>query len=137
MNKGRILIVDDQEEILDSLAAILSDEGHEVLRARDGQTALHIVQSDAPDMVFLDIWIPGIDGMQTLRAIKRISPDCSVVMMSGHGTIETAVKAIKLGATDYLEKPLNLEDVLHLVQKAISGRNAAKRSGEGNGSSRG
>ncbi len=88
-------------------------------------------------MVFLDIWIPGIDGMQTLKAIKRIDPRCSVIMMSGHGTIETAVKAIKLGATDYLEKPLNLEDVLHLVQKAITGRSAAKRSDEGNGSSPG
>ncbi|HTY24389.1 MAG TPA: UDP-3-O-acyl-N-acetylglucosamine deacetylase, partial [Desulfomonilaceae bacterium] len=137
MNKGRILIVDDQEEILDSLGAILADEGHEVLRARDGQDALHVVQSDSPDMVFLDIWIPGIDGMQTLKAIKRINPDCSVVMMSGHGTIETAVKAIKLGATDYLEKPLNLEDVLHLVHKAVADRQSEKRSHEGNGSSPG
>jgi UDP-3-O-acyl N-acetylglucosamine deacetylase len=133
MNKGRILIVDDQEEILDSLGAILADEGHELIKARDGQEALHIVQSDAPDVVFLDIWIPGIDGMQTLKAIKRIDSRCSVIMMSGHGTIETAVKAIKLGATDYLEKPLNLEDVLHLVQRAISTRSTTKRPDQGNG----
>jgi len=131
MNKGRILIVDDQEEILDSLGAILADEGHEAIKARDGQEALHIVQSDRPDIVFLDIWIPGIDGMQTLKAIKRIAPDCSVIMMSGHGTIETAVKAIKLGATDYLEKPLNLEDVLHLVQKAIAKRAVATERSAG------
>ena len=130
MKKGRILVVDDQEQIIQSLTEILSDENHEVLSARDGQEALHIVQSDSPDVVFLDIWIPGIDGMQTLKAIKRIDPDCAVVMMSGHGTIETAVKAIKLGATDYLEKPLNLEDVLHLVDKAISGRSTAKRKRE-------
>ncbi len=122
MTKGRILIVDDQEEILNSLGAILADEGHELLTARDGQEALHIVQSDSPDVVFLDIWIPGIDGMQTLKAIKKIDPECSVIMMSGHGTIETAVKAIKLGAADYLEKPLNLEDVLHLVNKSIAKR---------------
>ncbi len=122
MNKGRILIVDDQKEILESLGAVLADEGHELLTAGDGQEALHIVQSDAPDIVFLDIWIPGIDGMQTLKAIKKIDPDCSVIMMSGHGTIETAVKAIKLGATDYLEKPLNLDDILHLVEKSISER---------------
>lgn len=128
MIKGRILIVDDQEEILDSLRAILSDEGHEVIVARDGQEALHIVQSDSPDVVFLDIWIPGIDGMQTLKAIKKINPQCSVIMMSGHGTIETAVKAIKLGAADYLEKPLNLEDVLHLVQKATAARSDTTRS---------
>ncbi len=128
MKKGRILVVDDQEQIIQSLTEILSDESHEVLTARDGQEAIHIVQSDSPDVVFLDIWIPGIDGMQTLKAIKRIDPDCAVVMMSGHGTIETAVKAIKLGATDYLEKPLNLEDVLHLVDKAISGRSTAKRT---------
>jgi UDP-3-O-acyl N-acetylglucosamine deacetylase len=122
MEKGRVLIVDDQEEILTSLGAILADEGHEVLKARDGQDALHIVQSDSPDIVFLDIWIPGIDGLQTLKAIKRIAPKCHVIMMSGHGTIETAVKAIKLGAEDYLEKPLNLEDTLHLVDKAISSK---------------
>ena len=123
MEKARVLIVDDQEEILTSLGAILGDEGHEVLKAHDGQEALHAVQSDSPDIVFLDIWIPGIDGMQTLKAIKRIAPQCHVIMMSGHGTIETAVKAIKLGAEDYLEKPLNLEDTLHLVEKAISSRN--------------
>lgn len=134
MKKGRILIVDDQEEILDSLGAILADEGHELIKARDGQEALHIVQSDSPDVVFLDIWIPGIDGMQTLKAIKRIDPQCSVIMMSGHGTIETAVKAIKLGATDYLEKPLNLEDVLHLVQKAISNRSEVDKNHADNGS---
>jgi UDP-3-O-acyl N-acetylglucosamine deacetylase len=120
MKKALVLVVDDQEEILASLGGILTDEGYDVLLARDGQEALHIVQSDSPDVVFLDIWIPGIDGMQTLKAIKRVAPDCSVIMMSGHGTIETAVKAIKMGATDYLEKPLNLEDVLHLVEKSVS-----------------
>jgi UDP-3-O-[3-hydroxymyristoyl] N-acetylglucosamine deacetylase len=120
-SKARILIVDDQEKILSSLSEVLKDEGHEVILARDGQEALHIVQSDSPHVVFLDIWIPGIDGMQTLKAIKRIDPDCSVVMMSGHGTIETAVKAIKLGALDYLEKPLNLEDVLHIVDRVVAG----------------
>lgn len=109
---------------------ILSDEGHDVITARDGQEALHIVQSDSPDVVFLDIWIPGIDGLQTLKAIKKISSQSSVIMMSGHGTIETAVKAIKLGATDYLEKPLNLEDVLHLVQKDVSSKAQASRSVE-------
>ncbi len=132
MKKGRILVVDDQEEILESLGAILADEGHSLIKARDGQEALHIVQSDSPDIVFLDIWIPGIDGMQTLKAIKKIDPQCSVIMMSGHGTIETAVKAIKLGATDYLEKPLNLEDVLHLVDKAILLKESEKTN-SGNG----
>ncbi len=128
MKKGRILVVDDQEDILESLGAVLTDEGHEVMLARDGQEALHVVQSDAPHIVFLDIWIPGIDGMQTLKAIKRIDPQCFVIMMSGHGTIETAVKAIKLGAEDYLEKPLNLEDVLHLVDKAVSERQRISKS---------
>ena len=133
MDKARILVVDDQQEILESLEGILSDEGHEVMVAQDGQEALHLVQSDSPDVVFLDIWIPGIDGMQTLKAIKRISPECSVIMMSGHGTIETAVKAIKLGATDYLEKPLNLEDVLHLVQTAVTSRSSGGPTNGANG----
>jgi UDP-3-O-acyl N-acetylglucosamine deacetylase len=129
MNKARVLIVDDQEEILLSLGGVLQDEGHEVITARDGQEALHLVQSDSPDVVFLDIWIPGIDGLQTLKAIKRLDPQCSVIMMSGHGTIETAVKAIKLGAADYLEKPLNLEDVLHLVRKALDTRASVHTEG--------
>lgn len=131
MKKGRVLLVDDQEDILESLSAVLKDEGHEVISARDGQEALHLVQSDNPDLVFLDIWIPGIDGIQTLKAIRKIDPRCSVIMMSGHGTIETAVKAIKLGATDYLEKPLNLEDVLHLVDKAITESASSNGSREG------
>jgi len=133
MEKGRILIVDDQDEILNSFEGILTDEGYEVMLARDGQEALHIVQSDAPDVVFLDIWIPGIDGMQTLKAIKRIDPECSVIMMSGHGTIETAVQAIKMGAADYLEKPVRLEDVLHLVEKAVAARGAAASGNGSNG----
>ncbi|MCA1962111.1 MAG: UDP-3-O-acyl-N-acetylglucosamine deacetylase [Desulfomonile sp.] len=133
MEKGRILIVDDQDEILNSFEGILTDEGYEVLLARDGQEALHIVQSDTPDVVFLDIWIPGIDGMQTLKAIKRIDPDCSVIMMSGHGTIETAVQAIKMGAADYLEKPVRLEDVLHLVEKAVAARGTAAAGNGSNG----
>lgn len=137
MEKGRILIVDDQEDILQSMEGILSDEGHDVITAKDGQEALHLVQSDAPDIVFLDIWIPGIDGMQTLKAIKKVSPECTVIMMSGHGTIETAVKAIKLGAADYLEKPLNLEDVLHLVQRAVAEKSSAGSRAEGQPASRG
>ncbi len=130
MNKARILLVDDKIDILTSLGGVLSDEGHELFTAADGQEALHVVQSDAPDIVFLDVWIPGIDGMQTLKAIRKIDPDCSVIMMSGHGTIETAVKAIKLGADDYLEKPLNIEDVLHLVDKAMSRRHIRQRIAE-------
>jgi UDP-3-O-acyl N-acetylglucosamine deacetylase len=133
MHRARILIVDDQEEILNSLGGILSDEGYDVILARDGQEALHIVQGDSPDVVFLDIWIPGIDGLQTLKAIKRIDRDCSVIMMSGHGTIETAVKAIKLGATDYLEKPLNLEDVLHLVERSSALRRSSEKGDVVNG----
>ncbi len=134
MDKGRILIVDDQHEIIRSLQAILADEGYDVITAEDGQEALHAVQNESPDVVFLDVWIPGIDGMQTLKAIRRIDPQCTIVMMSGHGTIETAVKAIKLGATDYLEKPLNLDDVLHLVEKSVAAGSAADRPTRVNGS---
>ncbi len=131
MNKGRVLIVDDQEEILTSLHGILTDEGYEVSLARDGQEALHIFQSDSPDVVFLDIWIPGIDGMQALKAVKRIDPDCSVIMMSGHGSIETAVQALKLGAADYLEKPIDLDDVLRLLNTSMTARPASPRNHRG------
>jgi two-component system nitrogen regulation response regulator NtrX len=119
MEKGHILVVDDEENILSSLEGILTDEGFSVSKAKDGSEALKIITSNSPDLVLLDIWIPGIDGIQTLKTIKKLRSDLNVIMMSGHGTIETAVRATKLGAFDFIEKPLSLENVISSVHSAF------------------
>jgi two-component system nitrogen regulation response regulator NtrX len=115
-----ILIVDDEVSICQSLSAILTDEGYLVLVAGSGEEAIKKVEEEMPQLVLLDIWLPGIDGLETLSAIKAAHPNVLVIMMSGHGTIETAVKATKLGAFDFIEKPLSLDKVIILVNNALS-----------------
>ena len=115
-----ILVVDDEASICQSLSAILKDEGYQVLVAGSGEEALKSVDSEMPQLVLLDIWLPGMDGLDTLKAIKASHPNILVIMMSGHGTIETAVKATKLGAFDFIEKPLSLDKVIILVSNALN-----------------
>ena len=114
-----ILIVDDEISIRQSLEGILEDEGFETFFAATGEECLVLLQSEDPDLILLDIWMPGIDGLETLKKIKAKQPQQLVVMMSGHGSIETAVKATRLGASDFIEKPLSLEKVLLSIQNAI------------------
>jgi two-component system nitrogen regulation response regulator NtrX len=114
-----ILIVDDEASIRESLKGILQDEGFRVLVAQNGEEGRGIVRDENPDLVLLDIWMPGIDGIETLRKIREDHPEQLVIMMSGHGTIETAVKATRLGAYDFIEKPLSLEKVLLCIQNAV------------------
>ena len=117
-----VLVVDDEVTILQSLSGILSDEGFEVLTASNGYEALKIIEEESPDLVLLDIWMPGIDGIETLQEIKRTNPFLQVVIISGHGTIETAVKATKLGAYDFIEKPLSIEKVVVTINNALNFR---------------
>ncbi|MBI3609031.1 MAG: sigma-54-dependent Fis family transcriptional regulator [Nitrospirae bacterium] len=123
-----ILLVDDEEGILQALSAILRDEGYRVAEAQGGAQAVKSVTKDPPSAVLLDIWMPDQDGLETLRQIRELAPDVPVIMMSGHGTIETAIKAIKLGAYDYIEKPLSLDKVLLLVQHAIETRRLSEEN---------
>ena len=116
---GTILIVDDEDRILQSLDGILTDEGFEVIWASSGVAALEKIEEVMPDLVLLDIWMPEMDGIEALIKIREVHPHLQVVMMSGHGTIETAVKATKLGAYDFIEKPLSLEKVLLSINNAI------------------
>ncbi len=115
-----ILVVDDEPAILSTLSGILSDEGYEVHVAKGGQEVIPLVQSHPPGLVLLDIWMPEPDGIETLQQLKTLFPDLIVIMMSGHGSIETAVKTIKLGAYDYIEKPLSLEKVILMVKHALN-----------------
>ena len=115
-----ILVVDDEVSICQSLKAILEDEGYQVLVAGSGEEAIKIVAEEMPRLVLLDIWLPGIDGLETLKAIHTAHPNVLILMMSGHGTIETAVRATKLGAFDFIEKPLSLDKVIILVNNALN-----------------
>ena len=114
-----ILIVDDEVSILNSLSSILEDEGYEVSVAKSGIEALKLCAVGPPELMMLDIWMPDMDGLETLRRLRELVPQTQVMMMSGHGSIETAVKAIKLGAYDYIEKPLSLENVTLRVKHAL------------------
>jgi two-component system nitrogen regulation response regulator NtrX len=115
-----ILVVDDETSILQSLEGILTDEGFEVAIAESGLGALEKIQEEMPDLVLLDIWMPGLDGIETLEKIKALYPTLQVIMMSGHGNIETAVKSTKVGAYDYIEKPLSLEKLLLSINNALA-----------------
>ncbi len=114
-----VLVVDDEPSILTSLGGLLSDEGFEVLTATNGYEALKIIESDSPDLVLLDIWMPGLDGIDTLQEIKKNNPNIQVIIITGHGTIETAVKATKLGAYDLIEKPLSIDKVIVAINNAL------------------
>ena len=123
-----ILIVDDEREILATLGGIIEDEGYKVLKAVDGESALSLVERHLPDLVILDIWMPGTDGMEVLRRIKERFNQTQVVMISGHGNIETAVRATKLGAYDFIEKPLDLNVVVLTVERALEMKRLASEN---------
>jgi two-component system nitrogen regulation response regulator NtrX len=114
-----ILIVDDEPAIQSALRGVLEDEGYRVTAVGSGAEAIGVVADETPDVVFLDIWMPGLDGLATLAQLKRVRPETAVVMISGHATIETAVKATQLGAYDFIEKPLSLDKTLVTVTRAL------------------
>ena len=117
MKKPTILLVDDEEAIIKSLSGSLEDEGYALLTAPDGNAAMEIIKTQPVDIVFLDIWLPSMDGLETLKAIKEYDPSLEIIMMTGHGTVNTAVQAVKLGAFDFLEKPFSLDTALDIIKK--------------------
>jgi two-component system nitrogen regulation response regulator NtrX len=116
-----ILVVDDEEDIRELVAGILSDEGHETRTAHDSDSAIAAIEARVPRLVFLDIWLQGskLDGLALLDQIKTMHPDLPVVMISGHGTIETAVSAIRRGAYDFIEKPFKADRLVLIAERAL------------------
>jgi UDP-3-O-[3-hydroxymyristoyl] N-acetylglucosamine deacetylase len=129
--KGRVLIVDDEPGILASLSGVLSDEGYETVCTRSGEEALKLYRAQQPDVVFLDIWLPDRDGLETLEALLEHDPAAAVVMMSGHGTPATAARAIKMGAIDFMEKPLSYNQAVEATENAIAERQLGEASSDG------
>jgi two-component system nitrogen regulation response regulator NtrX len=120
--KPRILVVDDEAAIRDSLRMILEYEGYEVLAAATGEDGIGQAEREAPDLVFLDVKMPGMDGLEVLQRLRHLVEVTPIVVISGHGTVSTAVEATKLGAFDFIEKPLERERVLVTVRNAVDSR---------------
>jgi two-component system, NtrC family, nitrogen regulation response regulator NtrX len=125
-----VLVVDDEVEIRESLRGILEEEGYRVLQAGSGEACLELLRKQTCDVVLLDIWLPAMDGLDALERIRQFEDPPEVVMISGHGTIETAVKATKLGAFDFLEKPLSLERTLIVLKNAADARRLRRENAE-------
>jgi two-component system nitrogen regulation response regulator NtrX len=117
--KPRLLVIDDEAAIRDSLRMILEYEGYDVIGAPSGQEGISLFERESPDMVFLDIKMPGMDGMEVLGRIKALNDQVPVVIISGHGTVATAVEATKLGAFDFIEKPLASERILLIIRNGL------------------
>ncbi|MBI5640693.1 MAG: sigma-54-dependent Fis family transcriptional regulator [Nitrospirae bacterium] len=123
MAKGVVLIVDDEEGIRSTLSGIFEDEGYEAATAASGEDAVRVAKETNPDVVLLDIWMTGMDGIQTLEELRAGNAELPVIIISGHANIELAVKATRMGAYDILEKPLSMEKVLLTVHRALEKRN--------------
>ncbi|MFQ5354662.1 MAG: response regulator, partial [Thermodesulfobacteriota bacterium] len=120
MNK--IMVVDDEKDIRDVLCGVLGDDGYSVVSAPSAEEALRLLPEVKPEIILLDIWLPGMDGIAALKEIKALESDLQVIMISGHASIDTAVQATKLGAYDFIEKPLSLDKVILTVEHALAHR---------------
>ena len=125
-----LLIVDDEASIRQTLKSVLEDEGYTVFTAESGEAALAMLTKHSFDLILLDIWLPQMDGLEALEKIRAHDDAPEVIMISGHGTIETAVRATKLGAYDFLEKPLSIDKTLALVRHALDSRRLRRENRE-------
>ena len=116
---SKILVVDDEENIRGTLNDILLDEGYDVITAADGEEAINLIDNERFNVILLDLWIPEVGGMEVLKHIKDIQPTAQTIIISGHGTIDSAVKATKMGAFDFLEKPLSTDRLLNSIKHAL------------------
>jgi two-component system response regulator HydG len=117
--KGRILVADDEESHRIMMRAVLQEEGYEVAGAADGPEAIRAVEQEPFDLILLDIRMPGMDGIEALMEIRRISPNVPVLMMTAYASVKTAVDALKAGAFEYLIKPLDIDELKILIEKAL------------------
>ncbi|HIJ78734.1 MAG: sigma-54 dependent transcriptional regulator [Desulfobulbaceae bacterium] len=116
---AKILIIDDEASIRDTVSGVLSDEGFSALCAEDGSQGLALLEEESVDLVLLDIWMPGLDGMQVLERLRELYPELPVIMISGHGNIETAVQATRMGAYDFIEKPPSYDKLVLSINNAL------------------
>jgi len=120
--KARVLLVDDEKEFIGTLSDRLEVRGLKVSCATDGFKALDLIDNQDFDVIVLDLAMPGMDGLETLKKIKNKDPDAEIIMLSGHGTLKSGVEAMRLGAEDFLEKPVDLNDLLEKISEATDKR---------------
>jgi UDP-3-O-[3-hydroxymyristoyl] N-acetylglucosamine deacetylase len=118
-----ILVVDDEANIRHTLRGVLADEGYDVVEAQDGRRALELLERRPPKLAIVDIWMPEMDGIELVSKMRQQAPEVPVIVISGHGTIDTAVRVIRMGAFDFLEKPFQLDALLRVVDRALGGAN--------------
>src|SRR5689334_15645933 len=107
-----ILVVDDEQQIRQTVRGVLADEGYDVIEAENGRRALDVLAECPPQLALVDIWMPQVDGIELVQRMRHEAPGLPIIVMSGHGTIETAVQVIRMGAADFLEKPFKLDALL-------------------------
>jgi two-component system, NtrC family, response regulator len=117
--KGRIVVIDDEVNAATALETLLAEDGYAVAKAHDGLAGLALIEKEEPDIVLTDLRMPELDGIQLLTRVKQIRPDCMVILMTAYGTVKTAVKAMKLGAEDYVSKPIDMEEIEVVLQRAM------------------
>lgn len=116
--KAKVLLVDDEEDFISTLSQRLKVRGLDVTGANCGEEALELVEEKTFDIIVLDLAMPGMDGLETLKTIKDKHPDAEIIMLSGHGTVKTSIEAMKLGADDFLEKPVDIKELLNKIDEA-------------------
>lgn len=119
MKLNKILIVDDEQGIRSVLSDVLVDEGFEVVSVAQGRECLPLLEKDCFDLVVLDVWLPDVNGIDLLQDIKKLSPNLPVVIISGHANVDSSIKAVALGAYDFLEKPLSIEKMVNVINNAL------------------
>lgn len=118
MEKFKLLIVDDEEDFLETIIKRLKTRGIDVTGVESGYKALEVLESRAPDVIILDVKMPGMDGIETLREIKKKKPLIEVIMLTGHASVESGIQGMQLGAFDYVMKPVALDELLEKVRQA-------------------
>lgn len=116
--KAKVLLVDDEEDFLTTLAERLEARGLKVSTANNGENALASIEANAFDLVVLDLAMPGLDGLETLKRIKARQPEAEIIMLSGQGSIRTSIEAMKLGACDFLQKPVDIGELMNKISEA-------------------
>ena len=120
--KSKILVVDDEALVRNSLEEILRLEGYEVVSVESGDAALNQIQQESYDLILLDLKMPGIDGIDVLKALSRLTPDTRVILLTGHGSLESSIDALRIGAQDYLLKPASSSEILSSVARALASK---------------
>ncbi|MBM3298332.1 MAG: response regulator, partial [Deltaproteobacteria bacterium] len=120
--RGKILVLDDEQIVLDSVTRILEEENYEVKTCRRGEDAVEMLKEGGYDILITDLKMPGMDGLQAMEAMNEVDPDLSMIMFTAYSTVDSAVKAMKLGAMDYIRKPFTPDQLVDLVAKVMEGR---------------